>query len=210
MSGFANLPIMAKYKEEREKAKGFLTHNRDPFSKWTLTSITHLAMVMETKDFYHLLVESHFIDPTKVHCKACKTVGKMHLQVNQAKPDGLMWSCTEKVSPTGKLLDKKPCRGRRSVRTNSWFSCSKLSMPEIMLITYMWWYKFPLRVISNEYGFTDRTLCDWASYCREVAIDAVFNHSEPIGGPRIIVEIDESKFGKSISNYFIQFELNII
>jgi hypothetical protein len=38
---------------------------------------------------------------------------------------------------------------------------------------------------------------DWAAFCREVAIDAVIYKSQKIGGPGKIVEIDESKFGKS-------------
>lgn len=50
--------------------------------------------------------------------------------------------------------------------------------------------------MQREYGFTNKTMCDWASFCREVAIDEVMKKSEQIGGPGIIVEIDESKFGK--------------
>jgi len=40
-------------------------------------------------------------------------------------------------------------------------------------------------------------LTDWGRFCREVAIDEVMNTPQKIGGPRIVVEIDESKFGKS-------------
>ena len=49
---------------------------------------------------------------------------------------------------------------------------------------------------KKEFGFSSRTVVDWANFCREVAIDAVFKHSEKIGGPGSVVEIDESKFGK--------------
>ncbi|EFX60123.1 hypothetical protein DAPPUDRAFT_19746, partial [Daphnia pulex] len=37
---------------------------------------------------------------------------------------------------------------------------------------------------------------DWANFCREVAEDIVINNSEKIGGVGVVVEIDESKFGK--------------
>lgn len=50
--------------------------------------------------------------------------------------------------------------------------------------------------MNREYGFTNRTLVDWHSFCREVAIDTVMENSEKIGGKGVIVEIDESKFGK--------------
>jgi len=35
------------------------------------------------------------------------------------------------------------------------------------------------------------------NFCREVAAHIVLNNSQKICGPRVIVEIDESKFGKS-------------
>ena len=50
--------------------------------------------------------------------------------------------------------------------------------------------------MNREYGFTNKTLCDWGSFCREVAIDEVMKKSEQIGGEGVVVEIDESKFGK--------------
>lgn len=41
-----------------------------------------------------------------------------------------------------------------------------------------------------------QTAVDWASFCREVLIDACFDNSEPVGGVGVTVEIDESKFGR--------------
>ncbi len=65
-----------------------------------------------------------------------------------------------------------------------------------------------MRHVKFEYGFSDRTICDWASFCREMAIDQVFEKSEPIGGEGTIVEIDESKFGKrKITSIFIHVTL---
>ena len=37
--------------------------------------------------------------------------------------------------------EEKPCNKSRTARTNTWFYQSKLSLPEVMLITYHWWYK---------------------------------------------------------------------
>ena len=61
-----------------------------------------------------------------------------------------------------------------------------------------------------QFAFAEQTLVDWSSYCREVAIDAVFKHSEKIGGPVKIVEIDESKFGKSKLLYLIFTYINLL
>ena len=44
---------------------------------------------------------------------------------------------------------------------------------------------------------SNRTVTDWTNYLREtVTADLLFNDDGQIGGPGIIVEIDESKFGK--------------
>lgn len=42
-----------------------------------------------------------------------------------------------------------------------------------------------------------KTLVCWWRKCREVAVQVCIGLSEPIGGPGIVVEIDESMFGKS-------------
>ena len=67
---------------------------------------------------------------------------------------------------------------------------------EILILTYHWWMNTPLIFYKQEYGFNSHAVVDWASFCREIAIDQVIFNPEKIGGPGIIVEIDESKFGK--------------
>lgn len=48
-----------------------------------------------------------------------------------------------------------------------------------------------------------KTLVRWWRKCREVAVQTCIGLSEPIGGPGIVVEIDESMFGKSMSIIFL-------
>lgn len=140
---------------------------------------------MSKLDWYKYLVEVGFIDNSNVSCNKCK--GSMSLKESKAKVDGVRWVCRNAID-IGSLLCSGTCNGTRSVSFNSWFYKSKLRVVEILLFTYFWWYKVPLSQIKREYGFSSRTLVDWASFCREVAIDVVFTHSEPIGGPGVIVE----------------------
>jgi len=53
-----------------------------------------------------------------------------------------------------------------------------------------------LKTMRREIKLSSRTSIDWASFCRQVCIDAVITQVQPIGGPGKIVEIDESLFGK--------------
>ncbi len=51
--------------------------------------------------------------------------------------------------------------------------------------------------IVSDLKFGNRaTVSKWSRKCREVAFQMCHVLSEPIGKPGIIVEIDESKFGK--------------
>jgi hypothetical protein len=56
--------------------------------------------------------------------------------------------------------------------------------------------RYELKDMSREVGVSAQTSVDWASFCRQVCIDAVITQVRPIGGPGKIVEIDESMFGK--------------
>ncbi|XP_037780346.1 uncharacterized protein LOC119576777 [Penaeus monodon] len=56
---------------------------------------------------------------------------------------------------------------------------------------------FSYESARSDFQFPNKTICDWASFCREVLISwCLDNESDQIGGPGEIVEIDESKFGK--------------
>jgi hypothetical protein len=179
-----------------DKAQASFSFQREIMDKWTSSKIMLLAIHMSKVDWYHYLVESGFIIPDYVTCYQCEM--KMSLQPHGSVVDGIRFICANKVSK-GSVLCLSKCSGTRSVRFNTWFYQSKLKIVEILLFTYFWWHKTPMRHVKYEFGFSDRTLCDWASFCREVAIDQVFENSEPIGGDGCIVEIDESKFGKSMS-----------
>ena len=50
--------------------------------------------------------------------------------------------------------------------------------------------------MNKEVYVAQQTSIDWASFCRQICIDAVIKHEKPIGGPGKVVEIDEFLFGK--------------
>ena len=87
-----------------------------------------------------------------------------------------------------------------SVRQNSWFSGSRLSIEKVLALTYAWAHKFTTTQAVHETSLDDEststeTVIDWYNYCREVCADRIMNHhAGQIGGPGMTVEIDESKF----------------
>ena len=136
-------------------------------------------MIMKNNDFYQLMVEEGIIDISNIQCPKCNR--KFDPQNNSEKADGLRWFCNNKVSVNRNQFVLERCGGVRSARSNTWFFKSKLRIMEVLLLMYNWWYKIPATVLKLEFGFSDHTMVDWASYCREVAIDQVFTQSEKIG-----------------------------
>jgi hypothetical protein len=53
-------------------------------------------------------------------------------------------------------------------------------------------------MMRNDLGLSSNTIVDWCNFCRELC--SIYLEtcpgSQSIGGPGVIVEIDESKFGK--------------
>ena len=51
-------------------------------------------------------------------------------------------------------------------------------------------------MMVTELGVSTKTVVDWSSFCREVCMFWVEKCSQVLGGPGVVVEVDESKFGK--------------
>ena len=92
--------------------------------------------------------------------------------------------------------------GMESIRQNSCFSGSRLSIEKVLALTYAWAHNFTSSQAVHGTSLGDEqtsteTVVDWYHYCREVCAERIMKyHAEAIGGPGTTVEIDESKFGK--------------
>ena len=69
--------------------------------------------------------------------------------------DGFEWRCS-----------KRNCNGMASMRQNSWFSGSKLSIPKILALTYAWAHKYTVDQAVLETSLDDETtspetVIDW-------------------------------------------------
>jgi len=90
------------------------------------------------------------------------------------------------------------CRYYRSMFTGTWFARSHLSVSQVCQFTCLWLnLPYPRQfMISREIAVSAHTVVDWSSFCREVCIFWLQKHCTVLGGPGVVVEIDEAKFGK--------------
>ena len=102
--------------------------------------------------------------------------------------DGVKWECRKQVN--GKIH-----KSEVSIRKGSWFDSSKMTLEEILKLTYWWCQDLDQAQIKHELGIAESTGVDWDSFCREVKI-ILLENGEKLGGKGKVVQIDESKFGK--------------
>ena len=119
---------------------------------------------------------------------------EMHLKITNDSKDKLQWCChkvhtVHKDQCTFKMKDVK-----LSIRYNSWLLDSKLPLETILEFIYLWSQGFTHSEVMHELKLSKKTVTEWFMYFRESCIYAVMDASEQIGGNRIEVKINESKY----------------
>lgn len=97
--------------------------------------------------------------------------------------DQFHWRCTGRSH-----------RSRISMRTDSFFADSKLTIRDILRIIYYWSRQVKLQEIEHETGISRNALIDWIKLIREVCGTWLLDHPIAIGGEGRTIAVDESKF----------------
>ncbi|GFU17368.1 DDE_Tnp_IS1595 domain-containing protein [Nephila pilipes] len=122
-------------------------------------------------------------------CEKCSV--PMILTPKNSLNDGFSWICKNK-------RDKTVCGTTKTIRYDSWFSCSKLKMEEIFLLTYEFVIGTDTSDIEKEYSFSSATLSNWRMLVNKIIFDYMEKTSQKIGGVGKSVEIKMSKWGNKI------------
>ncbi|KAG8175131.1 hypothetical protein JTE90_023413 [Oedothorax gibbosus] len=120
--------------------------------------------------------------PSSYECPGCKE--SMQLKKRKGKGDNWEWRCRNMTHEV-----------KRSIRKGTWFEKSKLSIPEILLMTWFWINKYRPLTIKNEIDCASNTISEWFTLCRDVCVKVCINTSEKLGGPGKVVEFEEGKYG---------------
>ena len=109
----------------------------------------------------------------------------------------------EKRCRFGKFRCQKPHprgkAGEVSAAKGSWFAKHHLSIIQAYNLMYSFANQESYEVAMRESECASETVSDWFSYCRELIVWQHMRREQDrgkIGGPGVVVRIDESKFGK--------------
>lgn len=96
----------------------------------------------------------------------------------------------------------KDCRKDIPLRKGTWLEGSKLPYRTIILFIYCWSYELSsVSFCERELEINHNAVVDYNNYLREVcAWTLIQNPVIPIGGPGMVVEIDESMFSRRKNN----------
>ena len=120
-------------------------------------------------------------------CPMC--AGEMSLTRCEDQSDGLKWECRQQVNC-------KRHKAEVSIRKGRWFEKSKMTLEEILKLTYWWCQDLDQAQIKHEGGLAESAGVEWSSFRRKVCKITLLENSDKLGGKGKVVQIDESKFGK--------------
>jgi hypothetical protein len=93
----------------------------------------------------------------------------------------------------------RTCNTSFSIFKGTFFSNSHLSCNKLLRLSYLWLIKSSFESVVAFTNFAKQSISNWFSMLRElISVDLQYcgNDNVKIGGMNIVVEIDESKFGK--------------
>lgn len=98
----------------------------------------------------------------------------------------IYWKCTVKA-----------CQQKVGMRVGNWFEGSRMPFESSILFIYGWAKQWTsIKWCSEELGLSQPTAVDYNNFMREICSWRLQQNQAPIGGPSMIVEVDESLFTK--------------
>ena len=111
--------------------------------------------------------------------KTCPCGSAMQLSPRSDVSDGVRFRCPD-------------CHKCTSIRDSSFFSKSRLPLKKWVLLMYWWARNYPVTDAASEAEVTEASACAVYQWLREVCTTRLLHTPIRLGGPGIVVQIDES------------------
>lgn len=133
-------------------------------------------------------LRSHGVLPTEVYCPRCKVLCNYREDTHQ-------WYCGswKKIAKTKR---RKQCYFSVSDYRGTFLAGTPLAPYKILSFVNHWLSKrWDYQTVMDCLGISEGTGASWQKYCAEVT-EHWLDTQKPIGGPEVVVDIDETLFGK--------------
>ena len=102
--------------------------------------------------------------------------------------DGFVWRCPV-------------CHKTKSIRNDSFFSKSKLPLCTWVQLLHQWAMEIPVTKACQQAQISEKRCIDVYQWCRDICTTKLLANPIILGGPGIVVQIDESLFTHSPKVY---------
>ena len=138
-------------------------------------------LLAATMDCTRYISEDAPCTPKKIYACRCPNTPMVERPRDNVS-DGVSWYCPQ-------------CYTKKSIRKDSFFDKSRLTLQKWMTLLYMWVRQYPVTDACEEAEVGERTAIDIYQWLREVCSQALLNGPPIIlGGQQIVVQVDESLF----------------
>ena len=135
------------------------------------------AHATDEKSALEFLQQRAVIRQTPPNCSAC---GKLMTLVKSGKGDERIFRC--KTHKGNKL----------SLKKNSFCEDSSLKFTQIVELLCLWSFKIPVCSVIALTDLSNITVMRWYSFFKKICSHHLNNNPRKIGGPGVVVEVDES------------------
>ena len=141
-----------------------------------------MSPVWSQARFDCLLQSKHFLAQS-MQCQHCALPMQLQTRDNSVCSDGCGWRCGQ-------------CYTFKSIRHNSFFSKSRLSLQKWLLLMHLWSRDCPVTDAAREAQITEKSAIQVYQYFRDACSWQQVNYDPPVslGGTGRVVAIDESLF----------------
>ena len=91
---------------------------------------------------------------------------------------------------------RQGCKKKYSSFDNTFFFKKRIKINEILHLAFLWTCEATPLMAENYLGISNKTILKYFKCFRHLIAETIENQENKIGGKSVIVEIDESKFGK--------------
>ena len=135
-------------------------------------------------------LQSKGLLPRKKTCPACNH--PMTMQARSDITDKFRWRCPDST-----------CKKSVSLRSGTFFDQSRLQLRQWIVLMYWWARQYPVSDAAEEAEVDEKTAIQIYQYCRDICSWRLLNHDSPLmlGGPGVVVQIDESLFRHKPKNH---------
>lgn len=95
-----------------------------------------------------------------------------------------------------RCMGSKCSKRELTIRKNTFFYNCKMSFLLVMQLARLWLMGVSQKAILIGYSYSEKTISKYFNYFRQLVSAALTEENTQIGGPNVIVEIDETKLGK--------------